>query len=635
VATVSVAVSGAPPQEHEQVKKIVDCVEKFERGMGKDFRRRSLDFYHQYRGFRRYSEAYERAEPRDRDEILYDAKKHWGAHLHIPLSFRTIETMVPRALAQMPKLLVTPRDEQFQENVQTVRMLLDAQQEQIDIDLPFQAVMRAGQIYGLGVGKAYWKNETQKRRVATPRTKGGGFYLGEMKDYTTFDDPFFEDVDIFDFMWDMLASDVSTASWTCHRVWLSTQSVLHRLESEAWDTDTARLLRANPPEAEGMRNSNYRFDEIWAERMQASGFGSFVGEHGETPHEVLEYHNGSQVLTVLDRTALVQDDENPCGEMPFQVYRPIPVGKQMVGIGALEPMQHLQREMDTLRSQRRDAATVALNKGFVYNADAIKPEHLTFGPAMAIPVYDGMPVEEALKQLQVNDVPGSSYQDEASIRGDMESVSGEQDALNNNPATEVTTATQAQLVQAAQSHRIALTSRRFEIEVVRPVARCWLHMDQRMILTPRPPIRQPEDGMSVEQAYESGRWKWYPLGPEQLQGEFQIVAEGGSMVARNIPQDRNDASQLMSLFGGDFYVDPTKMRVRALRLMGIEHPESYLRNPEPSVPKIVLKFLEEAGKIDPNMIEVAEIRAREVSAPEEGVNAAGGEPAPAQVGAPQ
>jgi hypothetical protein len=70
---------------------------------------------------------------------MYDAKRDWGAQLHIPLSFRTIETTVPAAIAQRPRMLYFPRREQWAENVVNVRTLIDAQQDQIDIDLPFQA----------------------------------------------------------------------------------------------------------------------------------------------------------------------------------------------------------------------------------------------------------------------------------------------------------------------------------------------------------------------------------------------------------------------------------------------------------------------------------------------------------------
>jgi hypothetical protein len=65
--------------------------------------------------------------------------------------------------------------------------------------------------------------------------------------------------------------------------------------------------------------------------------------------------------------------------MPFHVYRPTPLQKQMVGIGELEPIEHLQRELDTLRSQRRDAATIALNAGYAYDDAAIEPRTLRTG----------------------------------------------------------------------------------------------------------------------------------------------------------------------------------------------------------------------------------------------------------------
>lgn len=619
-------------QDREQLVKIMACVHLFEEGVGRSFRERCLRFYHQYRGFRRFAEAHEMANPRDRDEVVYDARKHWGAHLHIPLSFRTIETVVPRALSQMPRLLVSPRNEQWQENVKSVRMMIDAQQEQIDIDLAFQAVMRSGQIYGLGVGKAYWLTETRNRRVATLNTKDETFYQGPMSPVTTFDDPMFEDVDVFDFMWDVRACDIRSAGWTCHRLWLSRERVEDRLQSGAWATASAQEYRDEPSKLNATSSESMRYTEVWAERMQASGFPTFATGAPDMPHEVLEYHDGEQVFTVLDRTALVQQAETPAGEMPFQIYRPVPLTKQFVGIGALEPLEDLQRELDTLRSQRRDAATIALARGFSYNPEFVKPEDLVFGPAAAIPV-DG-DVNEGLKQLQVADVPGSAYQDEAAIMGNFEQVAGMADALDNSPSGESTTATEAQLVQAAQGRRIEMTSRRFEIEVVRNVCRQFLQMDQRMILEPRPPLRQPEDGMSAEDANAQGRWKWFPIGPNELQGEYEIVPEGGSMMARNVPQDRSDATQIMSMFAGDFYVDPTKIRLQALRLMGVQNPEAMLRAQEPSVPMVFIKFLERAG-VDVNLIKQAELRARETSAPEEGQNDAGGEAAPAAVGVAQ
>jgi hypothetical protein len=64
----------------------------------------------QYRRFTRFkSELLSTLSENDRDEVITDAKKDWGAQLHIPLSFRTIETKVPRAIAHRPRMLVLPR----------------------------------------------------------------------------------------------------------------------------------------------------------------------------------------------------------------------------------------------------------------------------------------------------------------------------------------------------------------------------------------------------------------------------------------------------------------------------------------------------------------------------------------------
>ncbi len=83
------------------------------------------------------------------------------------------------------------------------------------------------------------------------------------------------------------------------------------------DASTAMLDRAKiESKADGGK-----YDEVWMERNAVSGFGSGSRTaRGEQPHEVLEFHDGFRVLTVLDRTWLVQADENACcGLMPWSI----------------------------------------------------------------------------------------------------------------------------------------------------------------------------------------------------------------------------------------------------------------------------------------------------------------------------
>lgn len=589
----------ATASDRELVEMVVACGEAFQSGIGQDFKDRSERFFRLYRGFEAFKSDWIAARENDRDEVLHESKRRWGANLHIPLSFRTIETMVPRAIAHRPRMLYLPRDEKWEHNVQNVRLLIDAQQENIDIELEYQDVMRSGFLYGLGVSKTFWRREYAHRRRVKPAVfLPGKFRVGRPQRELVFDDPDFEAVDVFDFMWDPFGHSIRSCAWVIHRSWLSVDACMERISSGAWNTETAKAL--TPDRLRAMADGA-RWDEVREARMTASGLSNFNLARAEDVLEVWEWHDGDRVLSVVGRQALVQDAENPCfGRIPFQVYRPTKIQGQMVGIGEIEPTEHLQRELDTLRSQRRDAATLALAAGYAYDEAAIDEEDLEFGPNVAIPVRNAR-VTDAIMPLNRQDVPATAYKDEEAILRDFDSVVGVSD---DQPGGPIGTATEAQLVQAALSKRIELKSRRFEVEVVRHSARCFLLLDQRMIVQQRKPIRVPEEGLSFVEAAQAGRWQWFPVGPGELRGEFEVMPEGGSMAAENVPQKRQDGLQIMQLFGNHPAIDSRRPILKALEKFDIKDPEAWLRQADPPVPQAALKALEDMG-VNPSYIQHA------------------------------
>lgn len=608
---------GASTEEAQQVGRIVTRAIRFEENLGRELREKFNRFNTQYRGFKGFRAEWVKATPNDRDGMVLAAEEKWGAGLHIPMSFRTIETIVPRAIANMPKILILPRDEQFRKNAETMRLLIDAQQNQISIDLPLQAVMRSGRINGLGVSKDYWRTETTtRRRMERDALEPSKYVLGPPKAVTTFDDPMFEDVDVFDFMWDPFGSDMRTCEWAMHRRWMSTAAVLQRVTSKTWATPSAQKLNEEKIRTLGVSSKFY--DQVWEHRMAESGLSTFrAARFGEHPHELLEFHDGERVLSVLDRQVLVQDGENPTGEKPFSIHRPTPLNKEFVGIGDLEPIEHLQRELDTLRSQRRDSATMALARGYAFDGAAIERDDLEFGPNAAIEVSNATP-RDAIMGLPLNEVPGSGYQEEQAIMANLEAIPGMADALNNQPGGGEGTATEATLSQAALGRRIQLSARRFEEEIIRPTARRWVGLNQAHIQENRPDLLIP--GQGGQEELPEGQWRRFPVGPGELEGDFEIEPDGGAMAERNIPQDRADGQFIMSQLAHDFYVNPTKARLRVMELYGFKHPQSWLRSPEPSVPQSLLRMLMAAG-VDPALLMQAVLKAREVSAPMEGPSA--------------
>jgi hypothetical protein len=247
-------------------------------------------------------------------------------------------------------------------------------------------------------------------------------------------------------------------------------------------------------------------------------------------------------------------------------YRPTKVPKQMVGIGEIEPIEHLQRELDTLRSQRRDAATLALCAGYAYDDGAIDEEDLGVRAGAAIRGPQRAARAGRDHAAAGPDVPGHGYQEEQVIRNDFDAVTGVNDALAGGDGGAIGTATEAQLVQAALSKRIELKSRRFEVEVVRQAARCFLYLDQRMILKPRsdPAARR---GPVVEEAARHGRWQWFPIGPARSRASTRSSPEGGSMAAENVPQMRQDAGCSAQLEQNP-HVDQRKLLIAAAAARG-------------------------------------------------------------------
>lgn len=609
-------ISGIPDQEAAVVESIIGRVKLWEDSVGQDFKRKYDELYQQYRGFKEWRSDWIGTGENDRDQKYDEAKKQWGARLHIPLSFMAVETIVPRAIANQPHLTVLPRDERWQDNVFAVQTLLDWQQEQIGIELPLQSVMRSGLIYGLGVSKTFWDRKERARRrqeerpIPLPAALGGKYRTSKREGEVYFDGPRLESLDIRNFMWDPYGYDIASCDWTAQRLWLSLEKVLERFEGPGWNTVTVEKLDTDT--LRRLPGSNQKYDELFGKAMGESGFNTHsFSSRGDQIHEAIEYHNGDRIYTILDRQLLVSTGESPHGEMPFQVYRPIPLEHQMCGLGVLEPITHIQREFDTLRSQRRDATTLSLKSPTAYDDSRVRPDEIDFDPTGLIPV-DGDP-RSVFAQLAPKEVPGTSFEEEAAVRSDLKEVAGLADAPEATPAT----ATEAQLAQAQVSRRIELLSERFGSEIVHPATCQFLYFDQieikktlTLTMSTDPGQRQQEGGDAEQPPYKSVQ-----IDPGALMGDFEIRIAKGSLAAKNIPQERSDAQMILQLLAHNWYLDPIKPLLEAMRKLGIQRPEDWLRPAQPALPLAVLRVMMQAG-VPAELIQRAVITARTLEAPE-------------------
>lgn len=573
------------------VREINDKYRTADDGAHKDFRTKSDRYYSLYRGVREWHKRLDGVDRRDRDIAYREGQDRWGTELFIPYAYRTVETVIPRMLSNRPRMLFTPWDEQALGNVNKMRMLVDRQQEQFTYELIVQDVAKDGLIYGLGVQKTGWKKEYRKISRVTPGIYGD---MTEQAEPTcVIDDAWVWRVEPLDFLWDPYAAEIDECEYLIHRTWRSDQYVKRMVElgqeNGGWRNDIPidDLLSLGGAD---------RRSEVFGDRLTAEG-SSTSNPQGGKVHEVWEFHDRDQVITILDREVPVRVTPNPTasGDYPFQVYRPTKVGGRFVGIGEIEPIEDLQYEINDLRSQRRDAAAFALMQVYAYDDSVIDSEDLRGGifPGAAIPV-NGQP-RDFIYPIPFKEPPGTSYQEEAAIRGDMDTTSGVSDTVTGGdgggPAAQ--TATGVQLVQAAAGERIKAKGRRAEVELCKAAGQQLLLENQRRITSDRMIPMENHDAGPSEPA-----WRLVKVGPNELAGRMSVQVEGGSMAAENTPQMRSDAQAWVQFMGTPLgqFVDPQWAAKKVVELMGVKDPEGVVKPPVPQAPlEAVAAWMQQNG----------------------------------------
>ena len=530
-----------------------------------------------------------------RTGVLTDAQQVFGHELFIPYAFSVVETVLPRLLSNRPRMLVLPGDQASEKNVENMKALIDKQQSQIDYELKLQSIAKSGLIYGLGPAKTYWlRREGQQTKIVNASfvlRAMGQKYAKQTYPCRLFDDPVAEVIPVRDFGWDPLGANVETSRYMWHRTWRDTAYVKDRLaDPNGWNR-----VKLTDEDLDG-RGSAQLYRKSVQGQFDAQGIPLPSDTARDTDiHEVIEYHDGGSIVTVLDRNWIVSIVVNEAwwGRLPFQCYRPTEILNQMVGKGEIEPIEDLQREMNMLRTNRMWNALTVLHKAMAYNDGIVDPKKIKLGPGALIPV-NGDP-NDLLKEIEFGEIPFSSYREAQEIQADIERTSGISDSSSGADAGSQQTATGIQLVQAAANARIQNKTRRVEVEVIKPQARHWVCLNQRHILENRT-IRVPAPPTPDE---PERRWTWFKLGPNELMGEFDIEPEGGSTTPDNVPQKRQDAQIKLTMLGTPAagILNPREFVLSILEDLGFKNPEAYLSTGQAIPPMALDLIVQQLGEM--------------------------------------
>lgn len=473
-------------------------------------------------------------------------KSIWQANIFVPYAFSTIETIVPRLVAGRPQIDVMPREEGDTDYARVQNYLVDYQWDQCDMDKLLPDIVRQMLIYGTSVVKVYWdkKVETVEEEIEIdPDFPELGSQKVEVEK-TTKNQPVVEMVDLYDFFWDPKGFDIDSCGWVAHRTYRS-YDYLIKMQKQGLYKNVNLLEKDKTRPFKGETDKITRTTALGTTDPQ-----SVSGDSDKEANiELIEYWEDNRVVTIANRTVVIRDDKNPFahGKKPFVRFVDQSVPKEFCGIGELEPIETLQKELNDMRNQRMDNASLILNRMWLVQNGANVDEDELVSDVGGVIHTDKI---EGVQALYPPEIPNSSYREETLIKADIQQTTGitdytkgvASDALANETATGIS------MMQEAGNARIKLKMMNIEMGI-REIGELFISLNKQFI-----------DEETVIRILGEGSPQWLLVKPSEIKDNFDLMVESAPRLLENDAIAKRQALELFQMFANDPLIDQLELR---------------------------------------------------------------------------
>lgn len=452
------------------------------------------------------------------DSSLYP----WRSKLFIPWSFTVVETIIPKVFARDPKWRAISRNPDFDpESSRVVQDLLSYQWNRMGMRIKMYDYIKDSLMYSKSYAKVTWNFQTKTKTMQEPVVGDDDkiTFQEVIKSEIEHDDPKVEIIDPMDVYVDPDATCLEDAAYVIHR--------------------------KTVPLSEVKDNTNYKnVDKINSESYadqymdKLSRFGDSVPQKDKHKDlvEILEYWGADDKLIVIaNRSVVLRNTPNPYSHkmIPFVELDDYRDPHKYYGQSELSVIDPLQREINSIRNQRRDYDNLALNPVVLMIPGTLRnPNSAVMAPGNVWQVSD----LKSIDVLQLPQLQGSARDIEAQTANDIQrTVAIDEIAIGllpENPqrrsATEVVTA------QSMAGKRFAIKIALLE-EAVKKIGRLVFALNQQFL----------DQERMIQIVGERGATEWVQLGPEDIRGEFFIDVEAGSMLPKDEIAARQEAVQLL------------------------------------------------------------------------------------------
>lgn len=459
------------------------------------------------------------------DKTIYP----WRSKLFIPWSFTVVETIIPKVFARDPKWRAISQSPDFEPGApQVVQDLLNYQWNRMGMRTKTYDFIKDSLMYSKGFAKVTWNFQTKTTTIMEPVVQPDDTITFERrtKSSVEYDDPNVEIVDPFDIYVDPDATLLDNATYVIHRKTVP----LAELKENPNYTNVDEIT--NNDKIKGAANST--FAQSWLnDETRYKGDKPPQDTHKDLV-EVLEYWEKDRLIVLANRSVVLRDSPNPYShkQLPFVDLDDYRDPHKYYGQSELSVIDPLQREINSIRNQRRDYDNLALNPVIRMVPGTLRnPNSAVMSPGNVWMVSD----LGSMDVFQLPQLQGTATQVEQQTAADIKmAVAIDEIGIGLLPeggrrsATEVVTAT-------------SMAGKRFAIKIalleesVKKIGALVFALNQQFL----------DQERMIQIVGERGATEWVALGPEDIRGQYFIDIETGSMLPKDEIAARQEAVQLL------------------------------------------------------------------------------------------
>lgn len=259
------------------------------------------------------------------------------------------------------------------------------------------------------------------------------------------------------------AKRLSRAEWVIRR----SHENFHVLKEREYEG-----IYKNVDDAKGFIGENTEVDKLLGEiGLSKSSINSDVKD-GRV--ELLDAFIDNNIVTIGNKKAIIrntfEDELDPSlFKFPILDVRTTGAPGEYFGVSLMQSIKPIQKELNLLRSQRRDNVSLLLNKLFIIDMMAGEVDLTTLfsAPGNAIMTSN----RAAIDEFPIQDITESSYKEEEAMKWDIQNVSALWDYSRGATPSRKETATGIVRLQQAAQGRTEWILKKFDLYMLQPLAR--------------------------------------------------------------------------------------------------------------------------------------------------------------------